>query len=180
MTVTATSESLEACRLKETGISGSLQYLPEYLLELPQPSGSVDIYLLEACIEGEFVRYGNNAGYVNPMISAELAHAFSHWTWVASEGRLMVTDLQGTNEGDAFTLTDPAIHCPQDLVRFCYTNLGMQGIELFFGSHSCGPTCIALGLKPGHGQVKPAQAEEASLVEYLDSWIKCSNALSQM
>ena len=137
---------------------------------MPQPSGVSEVHLLELRIEGAFLRFGNNAGFVNPHIEAELAHAFSHWTFVASEGILMVTDLQGSKEGNHYTLTDPAIHCPQDMLRFCSTNLGTHGIELFFGSHICGPTCIALGLQPGYGQVKPADFE-VSLVGRLDSWI---------
>ena len=139
-------------------------------MEVPQPSGSPEIFLLESRIEGAFTRLGNNAGYVSSHVEAELAHAFSHWT-LASEGILVVTDLQGSKEGEDYTLTDPAIHCSQDMLRFCSTNLGMHGIELFFGSHTCGPTCTALGLQPGNGQIKPAEFEEVSLVGRLDSWI---------
>ena len=162
-----------ACRLKECGVDGSLSYLPVYLLDAPLDAGKSSYYLLEAHIKGEFVRYGNNVGYINPAIDAELAHAFSHWTFVASEGRLMVTDLQGSHQGNDFVLTDPGIHCPQDLIRFCNTNFGTHGVEYFFNSHKCGPTCQALGLKPGWGQVKLPEGEEASLATYVDSWIMC-------
>ena len=120
---------------------------------------------------GGFERYSNNGGYTNPTVKAELAHAFSHWSFEASHGRLMVVDLQGTRDGNDFTLTDPAIHCPQDLMRFCDTNFGGQGMKLFFDSHKCGPTCEALGLAPVNAAAKLEEAEEASVAGSLNDWI---------
>ena len=58
--------------------------------------------------------------------------------------------MQGTesvNEGrKTFHLTDPAIHCDYDLMRFTSTNLGQRGTELFFRSHKCNSICKRLGL----------------------------------
>ena len=63
--------------------------------------------------------------------------AFSHWTHEVSGGSFMVTDLQGVRDpsSGAFTLCDPAIHCPADLLRFTRTNLGEEGCTLFFETH---------------------------------------------
>ena len=128
-----------------------------------------DIYLLEARIEENFVKYGNNTGHINIGVNAELAHAFSHWCYEASAGRLMVTDLQGANTGTAFELTDPAIHCPVDLRRFGGTNLGRDGIMAFFRTHTCGATCSALSLTPAKPASGSMEDAESSLVSYLDS-----------
>ena len=58
--------------------------------------------------------------------------------------------LQGVRTGkDTYTLTDPAVHCPADMNRFTRTNFGAAGFDAFFSSHTCGPTCKALGLGPG-------------------------------
>ena len=144
-------------------------YLPEYVLELPSAGGGADIYMLEALLEDTFVKYSSNMGWLNPRVNAELVHAFSHFTYVHSEGRLMVTDLQGSNKGTAFTLTDPAIHCPVDLRRFTGTNFGTDGVIAVLRSHVCGATCKALGLKavvtPG---MAPADVQY-SLVSYVES-----------
>ena len=57
----------------------------------------------------EFKRYTNNATYcINQSISS-----FSHFTYMASEEYLVVTDLQGKG----FMLTDPAIHS-EDIKTF--------------------------------------------------------------
>ena len=158
-------------RLKKCGLGGSLKYLPVYLLEVPTASPQPEIWMLEACLAGGFGRYSNNGGYINPKIDAELAHAFSHWSFEASHGRLMVVDLQGSRCGNDFTLTDPAIHCPQDLMRFCDTNFGGHGMKLCFDSHNCGPTCEALGLEAVNAAAKLGEAEEASLATSLNDWI---------
>ena len=163
---------LDVSRLKACGIEGSLQYLPVYLLQVPSSGTEPDIWMLEACIKGGYMRYSNNAGYTTPELDAELAFAFSHWTFQSTHGRLMVVDLQGVNDGHSFTMTDPAIHCPQDLMRFGDTNFGKHGIELFFGSHTCGPTCVALGLEPVQSSTKPGEpAEQVSLASSLNDWI---------
>ncbi|KAI1704810.1 alpha-kinase family domain-containing protein [Ditylenchus destructor] len=77
--------------------------------------------------------------------------AFSHWTYQISRGYLMVVDLQGvigTDETGRKTLelTDPAIHCT-DLTRFGRTNLGLDGMKIFFGRHVCNKFCHAMELK---------------------------------
>ena len=52
-----------------------------------------------------------------------------------------------------FWLCDPAIHCEADLMRFAGTNLGKEGVKLFFHSHKCNNICRALKLKGApHGK----------------------------
>lgn len=40
--------------------------------------------------------------------------AFAHWTYWATQGRVMVTDVQGwfDKESNLVRLTDPCVHCP--------------------------------------------------------------------
>lgn len=76
--------------------------------------------------------------------------AFSHWTYHASNGYMMVTDLQGVVNGDVFWLCDPAIHCDDKILAFTKTNLGKGGYKLFFDTHVCNHVCkqLKLPLKP--------------------------------
>ena len=141
---------------------GSVRYVPEFLLRVPSTGDQMDLYLLEPRIKQAFVKYNNNvsdAGTVNPRAEGERAQAFSHWTYVATRQQLMVVDLQGCNQGTHFTLTDPAINAPANQRRFPATNWGAGGVLQFFGTHSCGPTCSALGLAGG---AAPASCEAAA------------------
>ena len=68
-----------------------------------------------------------------------------------TNGYLMVVDLQGIiskgpNGEQAIELTDPAIHCT-DLARFGDTNMGEEGMQMFFSRHKCNEVCKQLGLK---------------------------------
>ena len=126
---------------------GSLRFLPVHILELPTAVSGSPYWLLESLLTGSYTRFSNNMGYINEAQEAELAHAFSHWTHSVSEGRLMVTDLQGTRRGNAYTLTDAAIHCPLDMMRFGACNQGAVGIDAFFETHRCASVCAALGLQ---------------------------------
>ena len=77
-----------------------------------------ELYLLEPRLRDPWLRFGNNAGWVNQKEEAELAHAFSHWTYAHSHGRLMVTDLQASLQAPALRLSAcavsavaPCTHC---------------------------------------------------------------------
>lgn len=163
--------SLHGCRLAERGGQGSVTYLPQYLMELPRVNGETDIFLLEKRIKDSFVHFSNNVGVINIDVDAELVHAFSHWTFVASEGRVMVTDLQGAKKGNNYTLTDPTVHCSIDLARFNATNLGTPGMEAFFCSHECGPTCTILGLGIHDSQALLNETDMDSLGGDCNDWI---------
>ena len=62
----------------------------------------------------------------------------------------MVVDLQGVISIDGenrkcIELTDPAIHCI-DSFRFARTNLGEDGMKLFFSNHICNEICHKINL----------------------------------
>lgn len=113
-------------------------------------------YNMEALLEGTWIRYSNNLNYVNTKEYAATLHAFTHWTYQRSQGRLMVTDLQGVQvkgskgKSGVFMLCDPAIHCKfLDRYARTKTNWSTAGMESFFQTHKCNEICRALDLKPG-------------------------------
>jgi len=89
---------------------------------------------------------------LNPI---EYLHAFSHFSYVRSGGRLMVVDLQGSLVQDdgqrTYVLTDPAIHQERDNRRgglqfkvrrqFGRTDRGREGMKAFFETHECNDIC---------------------------------------
>lgn len=133
----------------------------EYENEKKQKAG----ILVEPYLEGKFVKYTGNKGYVNRSAGRakiELAEgeasmmdfleAFSHWSYVFTEFKVLVCDLQGTfyQEGlyPSFLLTDPAI-CSESKrrsLRYGKTDLGLRGIKMFFKAHKCNLVCRCLGL----------------------------------
>ena len=85
----------------------------------------------------------------------EVPQAFSHFSYVASNGKQLVCDLQGTwNGADGFMLTDPVVHYvskrnPNKKHKNGATDKGRDGVIRFFNTHLCGPLCKRLGLPPG-------------------------------
>ena len=94
--------------------------------------------------EANFRKWNNNYGYVNEEYFSSLLDAFSHWTYVITEGYLIVVDLQGIEENNQFILTDPSINCIEP--QFGRTNMGDTGIDQFFKTHRCGSVCEAMKL----------------------------------
>ncbi|KAG6945187.1 hypothetical protein JG688_00016704, partial [Phytophthora aleatoria] len=76
--------------------------------------------------------------------------AFSHFSFVASDFRLMIVDIQGV----ADSYTDPQIHSA-DGRGFGVGNLGTFGMEKFLESHRCNEVCRWLGLRSINEQYKP-------------------------
>lgn len=80
---------------------------------------------LEPYIEGEYIKYNSNSGWVNEHLVDDhfnqMAQAFSHFSFERSWGRFLVNDLQGVGR----VLTDPSVQT-QDPERFKLndTNLG--------------------------------------------------------
>ena len=103
----------------------------------------------EPWIDGSYVKYNSNCGFVNKNEYTATLNAFSHWTHHYTNGYLMVVDLQGVKikkDGRVtFLLTDPAIHC-EDFLRFGSCNLGKKGMTRFFRTHMCNSICKSLHL----------------------------------
>ena len=107
-------------------------------------------FAMERYITGKYVKFNNNAGFVNETAYTATLNAFSHWTYWATGRYLMVVDLQGVKDESSgevrYVLTDPAVHCGT-LRRFGKTNLGRDGMYKFFRTHYCNGICKAMALK---------------------------------
>lgn len=90
-------------------------------------------------------------------------HAFSHWTYHASRGTLLVADVQGVKDHTQrrVVLTDPAFHCVPALAGLLFdpsTDRGPVGVKEFFMTHVCNHVCQALGLKDARQELQELRA----------------------
>jgi vacuole morphology and inheritance protein 14 len=117
-----------------------LTFVHTFLIELKKTK---QMYYAENFIAGAYEKFSNNAGWETNKVSESslISHAFSHYSYQATEGYLMVVDIQGSSG----ILTDPQIHC-LDTERFGAGNLGYEGILKFFFNHTCNHYCKSLNL----------------------------------
>ncbi|XP_060589113.1 alpha-protein kinase 1-like [Ruditapes philippinarum] len=92
---------------------------------------SIELYLRGHFEEFEF-------GWV-PREELVDAEAFSHFTWCQSEGRILVSNLQGIKTSNAYHFTGPVIHS-EDMV-YGSSDSGQRGIKEFFKLHQCNRIC---------------------------------------
>eukprot|EP00667_Euglena_gracilis_P002633 EG_transcript_2636 len=121
-----------------------VQFIDSFIIELVsrkcKPDGWNQLMSVEPFMPGEYQKYNNNFGWVS-YLDRNTPQAFSHFTYVASDGEHLVTDIQGV--GDVYT--DPQIHS-WDGQGFGEGNYGKYGIEKFFSTHYCNSVCQYLGL----------------------------------
>ena len=102
--------------------------------------------IVEDYLEGEFQKFISNTGWVNPECLSiyKLMPTFAHWTWVHTNGNLMVVDLQGVRYTDKYILTDPCILSLNK--EYGATDTAVMGMALFFITHKCTDLCHSFNI----------------------------------
>lgn len=134
-----------------------VSYVDARILQLMTRWPEQPFVICEQQIPGVFEKYNSNTGYCAPCptgsgVDHDAVQAFSHWTYCATEGKLMVVDCQGgfDSETNTFLLTDPAVHAInyQSALQFGDSpNLGSNGFDAFFATHVCNQYCQLLNLQ---------------------------------
>ncbi|EDR26317.1 elongation factor 2 kinase, putative [Entamoeba dispar SAW760] len=168
-----------------------LHFLPNYLF-IPNPTKELDGKVLtleqteqavaatcrtpnfvEPYLNGYFIKYIDNNGWINESEFHSTLHAFAHWTWVHTKGTLLICDIQGVNANNKFYLTDPALHhIDQNKFIYSETNLGEVGISQFFRTHQCNAICQGLHLPKHKEQVLPDTTKGTTINPNVDARIK--------
>ncbi|KAA1081156.1 Eukaryotic elongation factor-2 kinase [Puccinia graminis f. sp. tritici] len=120
--------------------------LMEVLVVTGDPSVPSEVYFLEAELVGHYVKYSSNVNFQpklnSPGIDRIISHlmsAFTHWTYIKSDGKSLICDLQGVGP----ILTDPQI-IDVDETRWADGNNSKYGIDCFLQEHMCNELCKAL------------------------------------
>jgi elongation factor 2 kinase len=97
---------------------------------------TVPLQSTEHFIEGEYIKYNSNAGFVagdneDNACVRNTPNAFSHFTFAHSDNSLLIIDIQGVSD----LYTDPQIHTIRGS-DYGVGNLGLPGMALFFHSHN--------------------------------------------
>ena len=110
------------------------------------------VYNVEPFMAGEFTKLTNNLDFAwRDGKGTDLVLAFGHFTYQASDRKLIIVDIQGWVPDDnrsCMFLTDPQIHSP---VYKCFGtgNFGRHGFERFWSKMhpKCNSICERLGLE---------------------------------
>lgn len=124
--------------------------------------------VVEDFLCGHYMKWICNEGSVNRETGLFLP-AFSHWTWVETDGKELVCDLQGVCDNPrGYELTDPAIHSQSQ--EYGAPDRGNMGIRDFFRTHKCNSFCRGLGIntkRPAHEKVCATGTNVQSLGDLL-------------
>lgn len=117
-----------------------------------------EVVVVEEFIPGEFTKFINNNGAIVPGTVKDFdralkAECLCHYTYIRSEKKLILLDIQGAG----FTLFDPEIATSENAVtedgelKFCMGNLSKAAVSMFTSVHTCNLYCEMLGLKSFSG-----------------------------
>lgn len=128
------------------------KFVPAFVIQIRSSCpvlGPPQFVTAERFIAGEFIKINGNDGYVNESVDrevAEVAAAFSHFTFEHTRGQQLCVDIQGVG----LEWTDPQLHSVDK--AFGPADLGREGMKMFFTSHVCSARCTALGLHRVHAE----------------------------
>jgi len=110
---------------------------PDIWTQSSEGQGQGQKMLIEPLMEGQYRCFNSNTGFAADDYA--VMQALSHFSYHASGGKLVLCDLQGSLQGDTFTLTDPVVLSHDK--RFGPTDLGLKGISNFMARHACTQHC---------------------------------------
>ncbi|XP_055959422.1 alpha-protein kinase 1 [Patella vulgata] len=135
----------------------SVQFLPVAHLQLLTSNGVLKDWVnVEPFLHGQFNKLTNNLSYVNKaeadIESTDLATALSHFSYVKSNGTLMIVDIQGwlpVNESGIIYLTDPQFHTSCSVQKFSNCDHKEKGMDKFWKQvhEKCNGICQLLNLE---------------------------------
>jgi hypothetical protein len=139
-----------AAKFNQSGPPKPIDFLDAWVIEFTnrRAGSGMDnlVALVEPYLNGRYTKHSNNYGFVSPE-NRNTPAAFSHWTFCATGGQLLVCDIQGVDD----MYTDPQIHSCTGGV-YGKGDLGMDGIRQFFATHRCNAVCRQLNLPCCSGQ----------------------------
>lgn len=138
----------------------ALFFVPCFVYEVDPlqllPEQEPRVFAAERYLPGVFNKYNSNNGFVSNngnnskssgMAHGEVVQAFAHFSFAASNGQLLVADLQGVEREAEVILTDPQVLSLSG-AQFGPGDLRARGVHACLLAHCCGPTCRLLGLRP--------------------------------
>lgn len=127
-----------------------IHFLTAAYMLLYDSEGKVEDWVnIEPFVDGEFLKLTNNYDFCEPR-GKKVSTSFTHFTYVKSGGKLMVSDLQGwlpTGTQNLIYLTDPQFHTDSgDSSPF---DFGQDGMKVFFDvvHPQCNEICKTLKLE---------------------------------
>ena len=130
---------------EESGTSRPLHFRKPILMKVITGQFKSSSYVLvEAYLEGDYTKWNSNYRYVNEEDRTSL-QAFSHFTYMETNGELLICDLQGVKDENQYSLTDPSVHSVTQ--EYGNTDCGREGMDNFFRQHKCDSYCSKLRLQ---------------------------------
>lgn len=132
--IRAFNEMYENFTLGDEAIKRIYLNQPEVWTDLDDETS---LCLVEPRIEGTFVKFNSNTGWV--LDSNKLTEALSHFSYHQTKGAFLLCDIQGGEYPSRFVLTDPVVHSVTR--EFGATDGGPEAMQSFFARHRCGRFC---------------------------------------
>ncbi|KAJ6246579.1 eukaryotic elongation factor 2 kinase-related [Anaeramoeba flamelloides] len=139
----------------------SIDYLQQFFIVFTNRKKK-NVYVCEPYIKDNYQKFSNNMREQLDYNKYSTVYGYSHYTYEKSDGKILVTDLQGWDyNGESYLLTDPGIHSigntenpnedfslqalyPSN--QFNLTDFNQKGVNEFKKIHKCSNVCKCLKL----------------------------------